>query len=192
MFSKVKIHPSAEISPSARIGESTVVWNQVQIRENTIIGEKCVFGKDVYIDQGVQIGDRCKIQNGVSVYQGVFIAEDVFLGPHMTFTNDLIPRSFNENWTITQTHVKKGVSIGANATIVCGITIGEYAMVGAGAVVTRDIKPYELVVGNPAIHLGWVCRCGHKLPESLICTTCGEKYHSDVEGILPVKENEKD
>lgn len=172
----VRIHMSAEVSPQATIGENTLVWNQVQIREGATIGSDCIIGKDVYIDRGVRIGNRCKIQNGVSVFNGVEIEDDVFLGPHMTFTNDLVPRAFNQNWEITPTRVKKGASIGANATIVCGITIGEYAMVGAGAVVTKDVEPYALMAGNPARRIGWVCRCGHRLAADLTCPACKTDY----------------
>lgn len=115
--------------------------------------------EDVYIDVGVEIGNNVKIQNGVSVYRGVKVEDDVFLGPHMTFTNDLYPRAFNEDWELVPTLVKKGASIGAHATIVCSVTIGEYAMVGAGAVVTKDVPPFGLVFGNPARLKGFVCYC---------------------------------
>ncbi|GAX91982.1 acyltransferase [Effusibacillus lacus] len=171
----IRIHESAEVAPTASVGENTAVWNQVQIREGAVIGGECSIGKDVYIDQGVRIGDRCKIQNGVSIYNGVIIEDDVFLGPHMTFTNDLVPRAFNTNWKITPTRVKKGASIGANATIVCGVTIGEYAMVGAGAVVTKDVAPFALVVGNPAKQIGWVCECGVRIEPGTTCSECKRK-----------------
>lgn len=174
----IQIHHSAEVSPHAVIGERTLIWNQVQIREGASIGSDCNIGKDVYIDRGVRIGDRCKIQNGVSIFIGVEIEDDVFLGPHMTFTNDLVPRAFNRNWEITPTRVKRGASIGANATILCGITIGEYAMVGAGAVVTKDVAPHSLVVGNPAKPIGWVCRCGNRLSADFTCSKCNSKCRS--------------
>jgi len=134
------IHPSAEVSAQATIGKGTRIWNQVQVRENAIIGEDCILSKDVYIDAGVFIGARVKIQNGISVYHG----------PHMVFTNDRYPRSFNLDWQTSEALVKKGASIGANATIVCGITLGEYCMVGSGAVVTKDVPAFALVVGKPA------------------------------------------
>lgn len=181
-----KFHESAEVSPEAAIGKNTLVWNQVQIREGATIGSECIIGKDVYIDRGVRIGDRCKIQNGVSIFNGVEIEDDVFLGPHMTFTNDLVPRAFNQNWQISPTRVKRGASVGANATIVCGLTIGEYAMIGAGAVVTKDVAPYALVVGNPAQRIGWVCQCGHRLSSDLACTVCRAQYRW-VDGIKPVE-----
>lgn len=172
----VQFHESAEVSPVAQIGENTRIWNQVQVREGVQIGSDCIIGKDVYIDRDVKIGSRCKIQNGVSIFFGVEIEDDVFLGPHMTFTNDLVPRAFNKNWEVTPTLVKRGASIGANATVVCGVTIGEYAMVGAGAVVVKEVEPYSLVVGNPAKSIGWVCQCGHRLSANFICFRCNKKY----------------
>lgn len=159
------VHPSAEVHPSATIGEGARVWINVQVRENARIGAGCIISKDVYIDANVAIGDRCKIQNGVSVYQGVTIADDVFVGPDAVFTNDLVPRAFNTAWKITPTRVERGASIGANATIVCGATIGEYAMVAAGSVVTRDVPPFTLVRGNPARPCARIDRDGNKLEE---------------------------
>lgn len=150
MDTEIFIHPTANVSAKARIGLGTKVWINVQIRENSDIGHSCILSKDVYIDHAVKIGSRCKIQNSVSVYNGVEIGDDVFVGPNACFTNDRVPRAFNSDWKITPTRIANGASIGANATIVCGITIGEYAMVAAGSVVTKDVPPYTLVVGNPA------------------------------------------
>ncbi|MGL4484075.1 MAG: acyltransferase, partial [Anaerovoracaceae bacterium] len=166
------IHETASVDKKAIIGEGTIVWINAQIREDSIIGDNCIISKDVYIDKGVHIGNRVKIQNSVSVYQGVTIRDDVFIGPNAVFTNDLFPRAFNENWGITPTIICKGASIGANATIVCGNTIGEYAMVGAGSVVTKDVAPYTLVIGNPAKAAGYVCKCGKQLNEKK-CDECG-------------------
>ena len=167
------IHETAEVSGQAKIGASTKIWNLAQVRENVCIGSNCVLSKNVYIDTGVRIGDNVKIQNNVNVYNGVTIEDDVFLGPSMTFTNDMFPRAFNKDWRITETLVRKGASIGANATIVCGVIIGEYAMVGAGAVVTKDVAPYSLVVGNPARKIGTVCKCGVRLEgEADLCEKC--------------------
>lgn len=157
------IHNSATIADNAKIGAGSKVWVNVQIRENTSIGKNTILSKDVYIDEGVTIGKNCKIQNGVSVYKGVTIQDDVFVGPHATFTNDKIPRAFNTEWKITPTLIKHGASIGANATIVCGVTIGEYAMVAAGAIVTKDVPPYTLVMGNPAQEAGKVDRMGNRV-----------------------------
>ena len=183
----VFIHHSAEVSEDAVIGEGTYIWNQVQIREGCIIGCGCVLSKDVYIDLRVTVGDRVKIQNGVSVYHGVVLEDDVFLGPHMVFTNDLFPRSFNPKYEVKQTLVKKGASIGANATIICGNTIGEYAMVGAGSVVTKDVPRQAMVVGVPAKIIGWVCECGNPLnqidnpvgPAQMACSACANEYDID-------------
>jgi acetyltransferase-like isoleucine patch superfamily enzyme len=157
------IHPSAHVSSGAQIGARTKVWVNVQVREAAVIGADCILSKDVYVDHGAIIGDRCKIQNGVSVYRGVSLGDDVFVGPHAAFTNDRVPRAFNVNWAITPTVVKDGASIGANSTIVCGVTIGEYAMVAAGSVVTRDVPPFTLVRGNPARVVARIDRAGNKL-----------------------------
>lgn len=169
-------HPTAEVSDKASIGDGTKIWNNAQVREDCIIGENCVISKNVYVDTKSMIGNRVKIQNNVNIYHGVTIQDDVFLGPSMTFTNDLYPRAFNTNWKITETLVKKGASIGANATIVCGVTIGEYATVGSGSVVTKDVPSHGLVVGNPAKLIGWVCECGFKLDEKYVCNECGKTY----------------
>ncbi len=173
---KVFIHCTAEVSGEAQIGEGCKIWNQAQIREGAILGKNCIVSKNVYIDENVLIGDRVKIQNNVNVYHGVIVEDDVFLGPSMTFTNDMYPRAFNSDWKITQTFIKRGASIGANATIRCGITIGEYAVVGAGSVVVKDVMPHELVAGNPARRIGWVCKCGFKLNEAYKCVKCGSQY----------------
>ena len=156
-----RIHETAIVEQGARIGAGSSVWHHAHVRSTAVIGSGCVFGKNVYIDEHVIIGDRCKIQNNVSVYHGVTIGNDVFVGPAATFTNDLVPRAFNTNWEITETHVHDGASIGANSTIVCGTTLGEYCMVAAGATVTCDVLPYQLVRGTPARHAGWLCRFGH-------------------------------
>ena len=157
------IHPSAHVSEHASIGENTKVWINVQIREQASIGENCIISKDVYIDHAVQIGQRCKIQNSVSVYAGVTVKDDVFVGPNVSFTNDKIPRAFNQEWKITPTLVENGVSIGANATIVCGVTLGEYCMVASGSVVTKDVPPYSLVMGNPARVVSKIDKAGNRI-----------------------------
>jgi UDP-2-acetamido-3-amino-2,3-dideoxy-glucuronate N-acetyltransferase len=165
MENKVYIHPSANVSDKALIGEGTKVWINVQIRENARIGAGCILSKDVYVDHAVRIGDRCKIQNSVSIYNGVCIGDDVFVGPNVSFTNDRVPRAFNTDWRITETKVETGASLGANSTIVCGITIGEYAMVAAGSVVTKDVPPYTLVIGNPAKPVGKIDKMGNRIAE---------------------------
>ena len=163
MANDVYIHPTANVSDNSSIGQGTKVWINVQIREDVVIGAGCILSKDVYIDHAVKIGDRCKIQNSVSVYNGVEIGDDVFVGPNACFTNDKVPRAFNANWSITPTFVHNGASIGANATIVCGITIGEYAMVAAGSVVTKDVAPYTLVMGSPARAVAKIDREGNRV-----------------------------
>lgn len=175
-------HPTADVSDKAVIGARTRIWHFAHIREGVVIGENCSVSKDVYIDVGVCIGNNVKIQNGVSLYNGVKVEDDAFLGPNAVFTNDFYPRAFSAVWDILPTIIKKGASVGANATIVCGITLGEYCMVGAGSVVTKDVPAYGLVIGNPARLKGFVCKCGHKanIKEKhkdavrLECGTCKE------------------
>jgi acetyltransferase-like isoleucine patch superfamily enzyme len=171
------------------IGEGTSIWNQVQVREDAIIGEGCILSKDVYVDFGVRIGNRVKIQNGVSVYHGVTIEDGVFVGPHVCFTNDKYPRAINpdgslkssEDWEVSQTVIETGAALGARAVILPGVKVGRWAMVAAGAVVTRDVPPYGLVVGHPARLKGFVCPCGIRVeggsidadPVSVRCAKCG-------------------
>lgn len=153
------IHPTATVEDGARIGDGTAVWHHVHIRRGASVGRNCNLGKNVYIDAGATVGDRVKIQNNVSVYAGVQLGDDVFVGPSAVFTNDRFPRASGD-WKLTPTLVRRGASIGANATVVAGVEIGECAMVGAGSVVVRSVAPHELVVGNPARRIGWVCCCG--------------------------------
>ena len=176
-MSEVYIHPTAEVSEKASIGDGTKIWNQAQVREGASIGEGCIISKNVYIDENVQIGSHVKIQNNVNVYHGVTVEDEVFLGPSMTFTNDMFPRAFNAEWKVSDTIVRHGASIGANATIRCGIEIGEYALIGAGSTVTKDVPAHALMVGNPARQIGWVCRCGQKLNQNGTCPECGNEYH---------------
>jgi acetyltransferase-like isoleucine patch superfamily enzyme len=156
----VYVHPSAEVDEGARVGDGTRVWHLAHIRSTARVGAGCVIGRNVYVDANVVVGDLVKIQNNVSVYQGVTIEDEVFVGPCAVFTNDLRPRAQNPDWEITPTLVRRGASIGANATIVCGVEIGPYAMIAAGSVVTRDVRPYQLVAGNPARPRGWVDESG--------------------------------
>jgi UDP-2-acetamido-3-amino-2,3-dideoxy-glucuronate N-acetyltransferase len=163
MRENVFVHATANVDDRAEIGENTKIWINVQVREGARIGSNCIISKDAYIDHAVSIGNNCKIQNSVSVYNGVTIEDDVFVGPNACFTNDRVPRAFNKDWKITPTLVRNGASIGANSTIVCGIVIGEYAMVAAGSVVTKDVEPYALVMGNPARCVGYVDKSGNKI-----------------------------
>lgn len=157
------VHPSAHVADSASLGAGSKVWINVQIREHANIGSDCIISKDCYIDHHVNIGHRCKLQNSVSVYHGVTIGDDVFVGPNACFTNDRVPRAFNSGWQVTPTIVGNGASIGANSTLVCGINIGEYAMVAAGSVVTKDVAPYTLVMGNPARPVARVDKAGNRI-----------------------------
>lgn len=172
------IHESSYIDEDVKVGNGTKIWHFCHVQSGARIGKNCILGQNVNISNHVHIGNHVKIQNNVSVYEGVEIEDNVFCGPSCVFTNDTIPRAEypkgHENYR--KTLIKKGASIGANATIVCGHTIGEYAMIGAGAVVTRNVPAYSLMVGNPARQIGWVCRCGEKLDEKLMCGRCGEKY----------------
>lgn len=174
MHEKVYIHPSSDVSSNAIIGAGTKIWQHCQVREQAEIGENCILSKGVYIDAGAKIGNNVKIQNGISIYHGVTLEDGVFCGPHCVFTNDKRPRAINpdgtlkgaSDWEVSETRVKKGASIGAHATIICGVTIGKWAMIGAGAVVTKDVPDYGLVIGNPARLYGFVCPCGQKLTVS--------------------------
>jgi len=173
-------HESAYIDQPVQIGEGTKIWHFAHVMANAKIGRNCIIGQNVSIAGNVVIGNNVKIQNNVSVYDNVILEDDVFCGPSMVFTNVFNPRSHvSRKHEYRDTIVKRGVSIGANATVVCGHTIGEYAFVGAGAVVTRDVPPYALVYGNPAKPHGWICQCGVKLPEGqgqLLCQNCGKSY----------------
>jgi UDP-2-acetamido-3-amino-2,3-dideoxy-glucuronate N-acetyltransferase len=172
-------HETAIVEPNAEIGANTAIWHHAHVRSGARIGDQCMLGKNVYVDADAIIGDRCRIQNNVSVYAGVELENDVFVGPSVVFTNDLVPRAGSAEWRVVPTLVRQGASLGANSTILCGVTIGKYATVGAGAVVTRDVDDHWLVTGNPARHVGWVCTCGyvighgHEKPLSE-CPSCGK------------------
>ena len=164
----MKVHPTATVEPGSEIGEGTHVWHYCHVRRGARIGAECVLGKGVFVDSGAVIADRVKIQNHVSVFNGVTIETGVFVGPHVCFTNDKIPRAVNpdlsakgvSDWKVTPTVVREGASIGANATVVAGVTLGKWCMIGAGAVVTRDIPAYALAVGNPARIVAYVDETG--------------------------------
>lgn len=184
MDNDVSVHPSAIIDEGCSIGKGTKIWHFSHIMPGCIIGENCNIGQNVVVSPEVVLGRNVKVQNNVSIYTGVICEDDVFLGPSMVFTNVLNPRSaVNRRGNYQKTLVKKGATIGANATIVCGITIGEYAFIGAGAVVIRDVAPYALVVGNPSRQIGWMSEFGHKLKFNkdgeAICPESHERYKLD-------------
>ena len=173
------IHPTAVVEARAAVGADTRVWHHAHVRDGARVGTGCSLGKNVFVDAGVVIGSNVKVQNNVSVYAGVTIEDDVFVGPSAVFTNDRVPRARATDWTIVPTVVRKGASVGANATIVCGVEIGSHALVAAGAVVTESVRPHEIVAGNPARRLGWVCECGETtlktptVPSAIECPVCG-------------------
>ncbi len=184
------VHESTYIDEPCEIGKDTKIWHFSHIMMNAKIGNRCNIGQNVVISPGVIIGNNVKIQNNVSVYTGVICEDDVFLGPSCVFTNVINPRSFIERKEeYKKTIVKKGASIGANATIVCGYDIGKYAFIGAGAVVTKNVPDYALVVGNPARIIGYVCQCGNRLEKQdsiYICNKCGKEYiETNNKGLMP-------
>ncbi|GAA4277294.1 acyltransferase [Aquimarina mytili] len=175
------VHQTAVIDKDCTIGDDTKIWHFSHIMPNSVIGKNCNIGQNVVISPEVVLGNNVKVQNNVSIYTGVTCGDNVFLGPSCVFTNVINPRSaINRRGEYTKTHVGKGATIGANATIVCGHDIGQYAFIGAGAVVTKDVKPYALVVGNPAKQIGWMSEYGHKLKfdsdDIAVCSESNEKY----------------
>lgn len=170
-------HATAAVDEGAQIGQGTKIWHYCHIMGGAQIGERCILGQGIFVAATAVIGNGVKIQNNVSVYDSVILEDDVFCGPSMVFTNVNHPRAFIERKSEYEvTRVGRGASIGANATIVCGITLGAYAFVGAGAVVNRDLPAYALAVGVPARQIGWVCKCGYRLPTDLTCTECDAGY----------------
>jgi UDP-2-acetamido-3-amino-2,3-dideoxy-glucuronate N-acetyltransferase len=174
------VHESSYVDEPCQIGEGTKIWHFSHVMRDCVIGRRCNIGQNVVVSPGVRLGNNCKIQNNVSLYTGVILEDDVFCGPSMVFTNVVNPRSeVVRKDEYKRTLVRRGASIGANATVVCGTIIGTYAFVGAGAVVTRDVPDFALVVGNPARLSGWMCRCGIKLDveeEKVGCRVCGTAY----------------
>lgn len=179
--------PHAAVSAKAAVGPNTRIWAYASVAAGAVVGARCTLSQAVHVGPRVRIGNDCKIQNGAQLFTGVTLEDDVFIGPHVVFTNVTVPRAFIDRKSeFKPTLVKRGASIGANATVLCGVTIGEYAMVGAGAVVTHDVPSHTLVVGNPARGIGIVCKCGEKLDElSLRCTACPRAYES-VEVATPI------
>ena len=175
------VHESSYVDEGATIGAQSRIWHFCHVMPGAVIGSRCNLGQNVVVMNGVRVGDNCKIQNNVSLYEGVTLEEDVFCGPSMVFTNVMNPRSHvSRKNEYRKTLVRRGASIGANATIVCGTTLGEYCFVGAGAVVIRDVPAFAMMAGVPARRIGWMCQCGERLPDKtgdVQCESCGSRYH---------------
>ena len=195
-MNKAYVHPTAIVENSAKIGKGTKIWHFAHVREGAEIGVDCVLGHAVYVGKDVKIGDRVKLENRATVYRGVMIEDNVFVGPHVTFTNDPYPRSLSTDWAIVPTFVKSGASIGAGVVIMCGVTIGKFALIGAGSVVTNDIPPHALAYGNPATIKGFVCKCGRRLEKRkaeqrrvlMRCPLCNVKYKIPREDYLKLND----
>jgi UDP-2-acetamido-3-amino-2,3-dideoxy-glucuronate N-acetyltransferase len=183
----VFIHPTAIIDDGCEIGQGTKIWHFSHLLSGSRIGQNCTIGQNAMIGPDVTIGNQCKIQNNVSIYKGVTLEDGVFCGPAMVFTNIYNPRAeISKMDQVRPTLVKRGATLGANSTIICGLTIGRYAFIGAGAVVTRDVPDYVLMMGNPAKQAGWMCQCGERLGKGLNCEVCGKQYKKSAEGLKPV------
>jgi len=176
-------HEKALVHSKARIGRGTRIWAFTNIQEDAVIGEGCNICDGCFVETGAVVGNHVTLKNGVYVFKGVTIEDDVFCGAHTSFINDRFPRSHRKDqWVLEQTRIKKGATIGSGCTLLCGLTIGEYAFIGAGSVVTRNVEPYMIVWGNPAKFQGFACRCGQKLPEELKCA-CGLAYRRTGESL---------
>ena len=187
------VHESSFVDAGATIGTGTKVWHFCHVMPGAVIGQHCSLGQNVVVMGGTRMGDNVKIQNNVSIYEGVVLEDDVFCGPSMVFTNVINPRSaIVRRHEYQQTRVKRGATLGANCTIVCGHTIGAYAFIAAGAVVTKDVADYALMAGVPARRMGWACRCGTRLPKAkrglLRCASCGNEYQEKDARLVVVRE----
>jgi acetyltransferase-like isoleucine patch superfamily enzyme len=202
------VHPTADLEAGVSIGAGTSIWHRAQLRRGASIGAGCIVGRDVYIDEDVRVGDRVKIENAALVYNGVTVEDGVFIGPNAVITNDRFPRAITlsgelampADWAIGPIHLHKGASIGAGAVVVAGNDVGEFATVGAGAVVTRSVPDHALVAGNPARRIGWVCACGHRLGDrhghplpgdgigEALCQACSSLYEISGDRCVPVME----
>lgn len=182
------VHPSSYIDENVIIGRGTKIWHFCHIQDGAMIGKNCSLGQNVNVSNNVVIGDNCKIQNNVSLYEGVTLEKYVFCGPSCVFTNDLTPRAKYPKGrdAYLRTYVKEGASIGANATIVCGVTIGKWALIGSGAVVTKDVPDHAVMVGVPASQHGWACECGSALDDKKLCRKCGRSYVLKAFGLVEV------
>jgi UDP-2-acetamido-3-amino-2,3-dideoxy-glucuronate N-acetyltransferase len=195
MTPRPRIDPSADVSDAATIGDGSLVWHLAQVREGAVVGEECVIGRGAYVGPGVRLGDRCKLQNHALVYEPAVVEDGVFIGPAVVFTNDLMPRAVTpdgrlksgDDWDAVGVVVREGASVGARAVVIAPVTIGRWAMVGAGSVVTRDVPDFALVVGVPARRVGWVGRAGQPLElrgdETFVCPRTGEEY-VETDGVL--------
>lgn len=186
---KYFVHPTSIVDDHTEIGEGTKIWHFSHIQTGAVIGKNCSFGQNVNVSNNVRIGNAVKVQNNVSIYEGVELEDYVFCGPSCVFTNDLTPRAKYPKGRAgyKKTLIKEGASIGANATVVCGCTIGKWALIGAGAVVTADVPDYALMLGVPARLRGWACECGTILPDDLVCDQCGRTYTESRNGLEEVK-----
>ena len=177
MLDNYFLHKTSIVSDDSIIGKDSEIWHFTHIYGNSIIGKKCTIGQNVMIGPEVILGNGCKIQNNVSLYKGIILEDNVFCGPSCVFTNVKTPRAFiDRSKEFSNTIIKKGASIGANSTIICGVTVGEFALIGAGALITKDVLPYSLVLGAPARHIGWVSEAGERLGKDLICKRTGDQY----------------
>lgn len=182
------VHESSYLDEGAKVGEGTKIWHFTHVMPGASIGKNCSIGQNVNIGSEAVIGNNCKLQNNISVYDRVILEDDVFCGPSCVFTNVINPRAgVSRKEQYKKTLIRKGATIGANATIVCGVTLGKYCLIGAGSVVTRDVPDYAVMYGNPARHKGWVSRHGEILDESLVCPVTGEVYVVDEQGLLVLK-----
>lgn len=191
-MSAFKAHPKALVE-SETIGDGTRIWAHAHIQNNVHIGADCNIGDACFLESGVRIGNGVVIKNNIAIYDGVVVEDFAFLGPNVVFTNDMIPRSrhlpeaqnnYNDDNWLVKTLIKRGASLGANVTVVCGNSVGEYSFVGAGSVVTKDVAPYSIVFGSPAKHRGWICRCGktiHQAEGEYQCSRCQSRYHISID-----------
>ncbi len=189
MVKEYFVHESSYVDENVTIGKGTKIWHFCHIQKNAILGENCSLGQNVNVANNVKIGNGVRIQNNVSVYEGVELEDNVFCGPSCVFTNVTTPRShYSVHGDYAKTLVKWGATLGANSTIVYGHTVGRCALIAAGAVVTKDVKDYALMAGVPAKQIGWVCECGERLPDNLVCDSCGKRYAEGESGLHELRE----